>query len=498
MAQDPSGSSKDPKDKQKGESAQPPSQQSTGGAPPGSPQAGRDGAPIDPEQIKQILQALAAAGGLPIAVTQTPLTRVDLRPRLLQLTPVTVAFPPCSDVLLALINRQTTPKDDITKFFEEYFTFNDHQTVFLPQGAALNQVLDPDLLNCLSPEIIGVQDAASSIFGWPSPWCLPPSCVTLNGNRRLEGEPFTAPGPFNIRRLFLGDVVWLFFFERMGIFKILGVILDDFATRGGYPISDGSLQQDLRDDVAALVLEAMCRQTKAGLSSTVRDRDATYRRTLGWTSDVGRPLGVPAQVNKGTSQLFHKFLQAAIGFNTSKRLAVAIRGTTTPAAAASLATLVEISDTLTQVKQRFEHFHYGRSYYNTLSGIVWTIAGLTVLRELRTTLGIPAAFDQPHEFIPAAYDLLVLKRPPTQTETNRYEAHKDCARFGRDLLLDIEVLNETDTAANGELERWLTQVEGDIESYRKAYRDLTGIDLGAQAAPVTERAQATPVIEQEA
>jgi hypothetical protein len=298
-------------------------------------------------------------------------------------------------------------------------------------------------------------------------------------------------GESGIKRLCLADVVWLFFFERMGIFKILGAILDDFATRGGYPISNGSLRPDLRDDITAVVLEAMCRQTKAGLSSTVRDRDATYRRALGWTSDVGRPLNVPAQVNKGTSQLFHKFLQAAISFNTAKRLATAIRGTITPGtAAASIATLVEISDTLTLLRQRFEYFHYGRNYYNTLSGIVWTIAGLTVLRELGTTFGIPAAFEQPHEFIPAAYDLLVLKRPPTQTEINRYEANKDCAELGRNLLLDIEVLPENalrNPQANGELERWLAQVEGDIEGYRKAFRDLTNVDLGAQGTPVIEQ-----------
>jgi hypothetical protein len=489
MAQDPSGPSKDPKDKQKGESAQPTAGQGAAGAPEGAAQAVAAGPPIDPEQLKQILQALAAAGGLPITVAQAPLERVELRQRLDQLAPVTVAFPPCSDVLLALINTQQPPpplqKDDITKFFEEYFTFGDHTIVFLPPNSSLNQVLDPGLLNCLSPIIITAARDGSSP-PWPSPWCLPPSCVTLRGNRRMQGPPILS-GPLSVKRLFLADVVWLFFFERMGIFKILGAILDDFAMRGGFPISNGSLQQDLRDDVTAVVLEAMCRQTKAGLSSTVRDRDATYRRALGWTSDVGRPLNILAQVNKGTSQLFHKFLQAAISFNTAKRLAVAIRGTTTPASAASLATLVDISDTLTQLKQRFETFHYGRSYYNTLSGIVWAVAGLTVLRELRTTLGIPAAYDQPHEFIPAAYDLLVLKRPPTQTETNRYEGHKDCAEFGRNLLLDIEVLNETDTGPNGELERWLAQVEGDIEGYRKAYRDLTGVDLGAAGTPTIEQ-----------
>jgi hypothetical protein len=490
MAQDPSGSSKDPKRKPKGESDQPAGEQSVGSPLSTSSQAGpAETMQIDPDKLKEILQALAAAGGLPISVAQAPLQPVDLRPRLVELTPVTVAFPPCSDVLLALINRQTPPaKDDITKFFEEYFTFDDHTIVFTPDGRSLNEVLDPGLLNCLSPIFQERAAASAFLFGWPSVWCLPPSCVTLRGNRRLEGGPFTGQAG-GVKRLFLGDLLWLFFFERMGIFKILGVILDDFATRGGYPISDGSLELDLRDDVTALVLEAMCRQTKAGLSSTVRDRDASYRRAWGWTSDVGRPLGLPTQVNKGTSQLFHKFLQAAISFNTAKRLAVAIRGTISPGTtAASLATLVEISDTLTLLKQRFEIFHYGRTYYNTLSGIVWAIAGLTVLRELRTTLGIPAAFNEAHEFIPAAYDLLVLKRPPTQTEINRYEGHKDLATFGRNLLLDIEVLDEKDTRPEvGELDRWLAQVEGDIEGYRKAYRDLTGVDLGAPGTPAIEQ-----------
>ena len=111
MAQDPSGSSKDSKDKQKGEPAPPASRQSAGGAPPASSQAGPAGVPIDPEQLKQILQALASAGGLPITVAQAPLSPVELRPRLDQLPPVTVAFPPCSDVLLALIKTQTAPKD---------------------------------------------------------------------------------------------------------------------------------------------------------------------------------------------------------------------------------------------------------------------------------------------------------------------------------------------------------------------------------------------------
>ena len=132
MAQEPSGSGSDPKDKPKGESAQTPRRPSAAAGPPAPP--------IDPEQLKQILQALATAGGLPIAVTQTPLTAVDLRSRLKALVPVTVAFPPCSDVLLALINTQTLPpdKDDITKFFE----LIEHE---LPKGVGDLQRVHPAL-----------------------------------------------------------------------------------------------------------------------------------------------------------------------------------------------------------------------------------------------------------------------------------------------------------------------------------------------------------------
>lgn len=107
---------------------------------------------------------------------------------------------------------------------------------------------------------------------------------------------------------------------------------------------------------------------------------------------------------------------------------------------------------------------------------------------MRTTLGIPPAFDEPHEFVPAAYDILVLKRRPVQTEINRYEAHKDCAEHGRNLLLDIAVLEVGDTSPGGQLELWLAQVEGEVESYRKAYRDLTGsVDLGTAGTPTIEQ-----------
>ena len=65
----------------------------------------------------------------------------------------------------------------------------------------------------------------------------------------------------------MADLVWLFFFDRMGIFKILGAILDDYAIKGKLPISNGSVNApgtENKDDLITIVIEAMTRKTKIG------------------------------------------------------------------------------------------------------------------------------------------------------------------------------------------------------------------------------------------
>ena len=71
-----------------------------------------------------------------------------------------------------------------------------------------------------------------------------------------------------LNRLFIGDVIWLYFFERMGIFKILGGILDDYANNGKYPIPS--------NDITSLIIEMMVRDIKKGTASTIKDRAYTY------------------------------------------------------------------------------------------------------------------------------------------------------------------------------------------------------------------------------
>jgi hypothetical protein len=85
-----------------------------------------------------------------------------------------------------------------------------------------------------------------------------------------------------------------------------------------------------------------------------------------------------------------------------------------------------------------------------------------------------------------AYNLLVGGGASTG-DSNRYSLHKECADRGRNLALDLEVINYKDANPGGELEFWLNSVEGDIEGYRTAYKSLTGIDLGAPGAITVEQ-----------
>ncbi len=489
---------------------------------PDKPQSGNDdpkakltAASIDPASVAAFLELLRNAGPIPFTFTSAPPDverglKSSLNDRLVGLVPVppshtctkpvTAAFPPAADVLLSLIRPDDG--DEITGFFRDYFRFCDHTV--LADAARLEEVVDGKLLNCTSKFLnnAGGSSCADIIIEaappsntactgypfiqqwpprWPSPWAFPPTCLTLWGERHLYRDGKTPPGGV-LRRLFIADLAWLFYMARMGIFQILGRILDDFAYSGRFPISNGSVQPGVRDDVVAVVLEAMSRQMETGTSSKVRDRATAYRRCLGWVSDAGRKLDLDTSVCTSCDTLLNRFIADASLFYRDKQLATAIRDVAAPPARASGTTLVNISDTLDLLKKSFDAFDYGRNYNIALSGIVWVVAGMTVIRELRSTFGIPPEFEQPYEFIPAAYDILVMKRPITPGDSNRYLIHRECANDIRDILLDIAVLNHQDVSVGGELDTWLNVIEGKVEGYRTAYRALTGIDLANRDA----------------
>jgi hypothetical protein len=471
----------------------------------------------DPKSQRPGDQATAAnapqaVGSLPaqvILLQQQPGRTIDTAALLNRQVRVTVAFPPCANELLALV--RAGDGDEVSRIFREYFRFLRHHTLgqyYTQVGSDPTQpptlrelsddlptALDPSLLVCRESDDVILSGGTSSPGGWPTECCLCTPCVRLDGNRnRLTPPPPLSPifppgGPVEprIRRLFIGDLLWLFYFDRMGIFQILGAVLDSYASSGRLPISNGSIDLNIKDDIVALVLETMVRQTKMGMSTAVRDRGAAFRTSLGWVSEGARKLNLDTVVNTDFNKHFHAFMYGALGFYKDRSLAVAIRGSLA-GATASVATLITIGDTIDVLKKRFEPFAYGRNYYNTLSGIVWVVAAMSVIRELRATLGIAPAYGDAHEFIPAAYDLLVLKRPVTYGEMNRYDLNRICAESGRDILMDMEVINHNDRMPGGDLESWLIQIESKVEAYRTAYRTLTGVDLATASTPAVEQA----------
>lgn len=406
--------------------------------------------------------------------------------------PLTSAFPNCTDVLLSLI--KTTDSDDITGFFTDYFKFCDHQ--LLADTGTLNSVLDPSLTSCTGKWFSGVttspcdgnviRSGAGFPPDWPPFWCFPPTCVSLAGKRHLYAD-VPVPADTKLRRLFIGDLVWLFYFERLGVLQILSRILDDYAFKGNYPISNGSLDDvGSQDDVVAVVLEAMARQTETGGSSKRHDRHSSYQRGLGWKLPWQTP-GEGYRTNTEFSHFFHQFIVQSLDFYNDKRLAVAIRSTASPTAQPSTETLTAISVTLGELKKTLERFHYGRTYNNTLSGIVWVLGGMALIGKLREDLGIPRAYGSPDEYIPAVYNRL-FPESKRKLETGSYENHKICAERGRDILLDIEMIDHTDSDIGGELDLWLNIIESKVGAYRIAYKSLTGLDLGAKPTPLPEQA----------
>jgi hypothetical protein len=306
--------------------------------------------------------------------------------------------------------------------------------------------------------------------------CIPCSCLNLWGDRRLKcviyPTNFTPEDTDNTRRLnrlFIADVLWLFFFDRMGIFEILGGILDDYANNGKYPI--------LSNNFTSIIIEMMIRDIKRGTASTIKDRAYTYARSLGWKliTQVNEIDPKKIFVNSGFSKLFHKFITLALRYYKEKRLAENIKEVQIKSLTA---TIVAIQDTISLLRNALETFQHGRNYYNTLNGIIWLIAGIDLIYRTRNSFGIPLNYKSLEQFIPAAYNIIVEKKSINSADANRFKLHYECAQDSRDILIDLDAGGISENLNT--LNSWLNIIEPRIEGYRTAYRGLTGVDLAQE------------------
>ncbi|WP_347157546.1 hypothetical protein [Pontibacter chitinilyticus] len=299
---------------------------------------------------------------------------------------------------------------------------------------------------------------------------------------RLQNPPDQAssnlPADFfklDLKSLTVGTLIWLYYYERMGIFKILGALMDDYNYTGKYPISSKigwNGTNDVFVNKYSSLMEGVCLLYRQGLSSNLRDRICSYQRVLGVT--IENNMNIVTEKNEGFMKSFNKLIGYMLEFYKAKQLAVAIQSAGNNGRS-SVATQTSIRDTIIEMNQHFEAMEYGRNMINTYTGIATVYITICLIQLIRNEIGIPTQYEKPEEFIPAAYDILVLKKSVTSTNANRFTIYDNCASYGYRLLTDIQLLNTTliqPVAVGSVLDVWLNDVEGLVEGYNNAYKSV--------------------------
>lgn len=360
--------------------------------------------------------------------------------------PAMAPFDPAADLLLHAAGQPpagaTTP-DEVGECFADYFRF----------GGEPGDLRSP------------VPRTPCDVAAVPV-WPIPATCVRLEGARgALETYP-------TLRRLFVGDVVWLFYMQELGIHQIVQVLLDDYETQGRHPF-----------DVTrpyALVLEGMVRERRGYLGSRPLDRENLFRRVVGWTGDP--QAKAEAAVNTAFAEHVDQLMALLARFYATRDLAVQLKesmGGTGPGPVTT-SNLTAIQDTIQLLRRAMRTLEYGRNYANALVSLVWTVSGFALVRDVREVIGVPEPFTSADQYVPAAYDLLVAKGAASPTRINRYLAYRHLADHARDILIDVEVLDtlESDEAL---LRAWLDGIANRVLAYVAAYKALYDVDLASGA-----------------
>lgn len=291
---------------------------------------------------------------------------------------------------------------------------------------------------------------------------LPPS--TINSTLELD------------TKLNFGTVLWLYNYDRMGIFDILKVLMNDYNYIGKLPISAKSENTTSENTLRySELMDTISTLYRLGIGSNTLDRKSLYQRVLGVTIPTDNGSNLTSEKNENFMKNFNKVVGLMIDFYRDKQLAQAIRDTSSNTIRSSVATQTAIRDTILVLQKNFEVFDYGRNRINTFLSIATVYATICLVRMLKDEIGVPRQYDQPHEFISAAYDILVAKRPVTSSEVNRFTIYDNCASYGYRLLTDIELIEPaelTTVAIGSTLDAWLNDIEGVVEGYNNAYKSV--------------------------
>lgn len=266
-------------------------------------------------------------------------------------------------------------------------------------------------------------------------------------------------------RMNMGAVIWLYYYEKMGIFKILGALLDDYNYKGKYTMKNNESYSVLMEHISVMY--------RMGVASNMRDRVCLYEKSLGLSLENN--FGMNVTRNESFMKTFDDILKQALEHYAYRRLDNAI-GAGSGAVRSSVATLTTIKDSLENLKMQFQSYYYGRNTLNTFLGIATVYATICLVRLLKSEIGISNQYTQPQDFIPAAYDILVLGKPAANTDSNRFITYDNCATYGYRLLTDFEYIDSKNFSPTGNtddaMNLWLNDIEPLVEGYKSALKSV--------------------------
>lgn len=374
---------------------------------------------------------------------------------------IIVDMPNYTDFLFSGINQ-----DDISNFanasFKDYFTLDPDPVNFMgfKKQADLEILFDANNSNQIISRVL-IKDC---------PKYFNSTLFRLSGTRCIDLFKFykSFQKTDHIKGLSIADNLWLYYLEWMGLFKILLSLIDFYTNRCTFPIKN--------DNLTTLLIERMTQLFKSGEATNLKDRNSSYRQSLGWITEKEFAMDGGYFRNFDFSKYFHNMITSALSYYKEKKIAENIKASGSATQLYGFTSNKNsISMLITNLKHAGVNFIYNRNYYNTLNGIIWAISTLTVIHGLKNTLGIP--YEEEYKLIPATLEKLQIK---SGSSSSNFESFLKCADSGRAILLSIEGLPDDPMKSSAEFDTWLEKIETHIELYRTAYNNITGVDLGGK------------------
>jgi len=297
--------------------------------------------------------------------------------------------------------------------------------------------------------------------------CLPCSILRMIGNRGINTLDETSTK--KIQTILYADTFWSWFVERTDIDKISGKILGDLEFGGRFPVGYNQL--------TGYISQVMINEINKGMSSRRRQRTAVSLKMVGLRID-GSYAGLKLsdmQISQGMT-IALQLVAKIEDFYNYRRVVQTIEAVA--GKKESQQSLGSIRTSIELLRRSSEKFRYGTSAHNTVSSIVWKLAGfwLVLATSKETGVSQQTRFE---DIVDTARNTILSNKIGTTSEKSKTKIYLDCANDLTDIILCFLSKDDTywKTSSPDNLKIFLDIMEPVIEHFIASFKEATGIDL---------------------